>query len=130
MLALAELICGVSLHCEAICMQLSEELKSMHAACAITALFTSAVCMIIDIAQMHRFDCVVGPQRMPNLPANGCCDLQWVNNANYVIPNVYLLAVPCSWQSPIVSTPPAWPPLLNLQGRRPIGHPPFTVRRI
>ncbi len=36
---------------------------------------------------------------------DGCCDLQWVNNANYVIPNFYLLVVPCSWQSPIISKP-------------------------
>ena len=39
-------------------------------------------------------------------PADGSCGLQWVNNANYVIPNIYLLAVPCSWQSPIIGMPP------------------------
>ncbi len=43
-----------------------------------------------------------------------CCDLQWVNNANYVIPNLYLLVVPCSWQSPIISKPLAQQPVSQL----------------
>lgn len=32
------------------------------------------------------------------------CAVQVVINLNYVIPNIYILAVPCSWQSPIIST--------------------------
>ena len=28
--------------------------------------------------------------------------MQVVNNVNFVIPNIYLLAVPCSWEAPII----------------------------
>ena len=36
------------------------------------------------------------------------CGMQWVNNVNYVVPNIYLLVVPCSYQKPIIGMLPAF----------------------
>ena len=35
--------------------------------------------------------------------------MQWINIATYVVCNVYLIAVPCSWQDPIVGEAPDGP---------------------
>lgn len=35
--------------------------------------------------------------------------MQFVNSVSFVIPNIYLIAVPCSWEAPIIGALSSFP---------------------
>ena len=85
MLAYAELIIGVSHRTDALLPIPAVETSQSQAFCKLVAGCSNARAWFFARRLVRSL-----------------CAMQFVNNVSFVIPNIYLIAVPCSWEAPII----------------------------